>query len=490
MEQKINSFSERIIYEDEETIKGNTNNSLIKNILNYSLLGITVLLTTILLMLMNKSIFPEKMLIPSNLRYLFNFQSQSLEQLNALIIFRFLVIGFVYFYSIVKNYNNLYLNKAIIKKYIPWYFIYLSITIISFGLFFGYFEIYPSKIVNLINLLVALFVINTAYTITNYFNKRKNEPILYKHITIVIVPIIAQLLLLVLVITLSYIWVHSGTSKNVLFYENKFFNWIRNLFTIKAVRNLLLLLLFFAVLFTFIIAANYEMIFFIIYKKYNAPYLKNKFYLIFTFIVSLLIWFIKVFTYKHNLNNIFGIKVKKEYLYFLEIFFVLVITALYIFFNFFHKIKINGNLNNLFLFISTQLLIWTSLLVTGILNEDSLVLTINTFFASLSSLTVFFVFWLKNKKIDLYILIMFIFILLFICLTLFVFGLNYVLTSSKYGNYFFMTIVYKLTVVQILLVLNISILISLEFIMIAKLLFIIIKTNKEKEKNEKIIGNK
>lgn len=140
-----NTLHNKLIY-DNEVINQSNGNSKIKKTLNYLLLSLTVILSTLLLIFSDRTILAEKMLIPSSLKYFFNFQSQSLEQLNALIIFRFLVFGFVFVYSIAKNYNNLYSNKQIAKKYISWYCIYLSLTIISFGLFLVTLKYYHQKL--------------------------------------------------------------------------------------------------------------------------------------------------------------------------------------------------------------------------------------------------------------------------------------------------------------------------------------------------------
>ena len=103
---ETNILHNKLIY-DNEVINQSNGNSKIKKTLNYLLLSLTVILSTLLLIFSDRTILAEKMLIPSSLKYFFNFQSQSLEQLNALIIFRFLVFGFVFVYSIANNYNNL-----------------------------------------------------------------------------------------------------------------------------------------------------------------------------------------------------------------------------------------------------------------------------------------------------------------------------------------------------------------------------------------------
>lgn len=476
-----NILHNKLIY-DNEVINQSNGNSKIKKTLNYLLLSLTVILSTLLLIFSDRTILAEKMLIPNSLKYFFNFQSQSLEQLNALIIFRFLVFGFVFVYSIAKNYNNLYSNKQTAKKYISWYCIYLSLTFISFGLFFGYFEILPSKIVNISLLLLVLFLVNLSYSITNYFQKIKLEPLLYRSKNVLIIPIVSQFILTIIFIALPYIWIYLGQSKDLIFYGNTFFNKLNNLLTVKSIGNVFILFFISLVLITLIVGANYSTINLIINKKYNFELLKNKLYLLACFVISFLLWYIRLFAYKHNLLDIFSNNPKIEYAYLTNITFIFIVLIVNIFINFYKKIQIKGSLNNLLLFITSQILIWLSVVAISILNNNAFIITLNVFFASLASTVLLVVFLIRNKKINIVMLIMSIVLILLIQPILFSFGINYLLTSEKYSNYLFMTIFSKLSLIQIILITNLTCLFVLEAIILIQFFIVIAKIKKDKLK--------
>lgn len=483
---KTNVLTDKLIY-DNEIINQANNNSKIKRILNYLLLSLAIVLSSLLLIFSDQTILAEKMLIPKSLKYFFNFQSQALEQLNSLIIFRFLIIGFVFLYSIIKNYNNLYWNKPIMKKYLVWYFLYLSLTIISFGLFFGYFEIFPSKIVNISLLLLALFIVNFSYLITNYFQMLKLEPILYRNKSVLIVPIVSQFILTLSFIVIPYAWVYSGQTKDLIFYGNSFYTKISNLFAVRNISNLFILFFIFLLLLVLVIGANYQTINLIINKKYDSYLLKNKIYLLSCFVISLLIWYLRLFAYKHNLPNIHDKNLKLEYLYLINIAFVSIVFFVNVFINFYKKIQIKGSLNNSLLFISSQIIIWLSVTFVSVLSYDAFIITMNVFFVSLISIVLFIVFWIKNKKISIPMLIMLLTLIILFQFILFSFGINYLLTSEKYSNCLFMTIFSKLNLVQIILIINLTFLLGILTFILAKFFIVTIKIrkNKVKENNEK-----
>ncbi|WP_029513582.1 MSC_0624 family F1-like ATPase-associated membrane protein [Mycoplasmopsis primatum] len=475
------------IYEDESTVKNNTNNTTITKVMLYFLRIGTIILLLSLLLFINKTILPEKMLLPQSWTFLFNYQSQKLEQLNYLIIWRAIILMFVFTYSLVKNHNNVYANKLIIKKYIPWFILYLLLTISSFTLLFTYTEINTSKLIHLINILTFVFVINLSYTIYNYLNRRKKDPIVYKHKAIIIIPVVSQFLLLSITYALFYSWIFTGVSNQIILYGNPVYKWLNNIFMVQKIENLFLLLLFILTISLLLVGSYFELVYFIIYKKINTGTLKNRFYLMFCIIFSLLLWFIKVFLYKQSAINVFEIKIKRDYLFFLEIAFLFIILGGYIFASVaYSRTKFYGSLNLLTLHLSCQLLIWMSLLTTILLNSDLLVMTVNTVFASLVSLIIFFIYWLKNKNVDVYILVILFSILVLIGITLFVFGINYLLSSSEYNNYYFMTITYSVSIVQILLIINVSLFFVALLAIVVKLFIIIFLTkNIIKENNEK-----
>ena len=81
-----------------------------------------------------------------NISDFLNFDTLKNKQRNFMILIRFALLSFVLFYSIIKNYTNVYFQKETIKKYWPWFTSYLVLTIISFVLLFGYFPNTPAKL--------------------------------------------------------------------------------------------------------------------------------------------------------------------------------------------------------------------------------------------------------------------------------------------------------------------------------------------------------
>ncbi|SFW06883.1 Uncharacterised protein [Chlamydia abortus] len=118
----------------------------------------------------------------------------------------------------------------------------------------------------------------------------------------------------------------------------------------------------------------------------------------------------------------------------------------------------------------------------SILNNNANIITLNVFFASLASTVLLVVFLIRNKKINIVMLIMSIVLILLIQLILFSFGINYLLTSEKYSNYLFMTIFSKLSLIQIILTTNLTCLFVIETIILIQFFIVIAKIKKDKLK--------
>ena len=103
--------------------------------------------------------------------------------------------------------------------------------------------------------------------------------------------------------------------------------------------------------------------------------------------------------------DIFSNNQKIDYVYLTNIAFIFIVLIVNIFINFYKKIQIKGSLNNLLLFITSQILIWLSVVAISILNNNAFIITLNVFFASLASIALLVVFLIRNKKINIVMLI-------------------------------------------------------------------------------------
>ncbi|WP_027334141.1 MSC_0624 family F1-like ATPase-associated membrane protein [Mycoplasma elephantis] len=487
MNEKVNEYSQKI-FDDYESITKKEKNNWLSNIFQIFIFLFFVIATSLIFVFIERTFFINKSI--QNFFIGYNID-QKLEIM--IIIYRFSIIGFAFFYSIYKNFTNIKINVNHITRYIVWYILYFCVSIISFFLLFFYLDNNVKNVIYLTFLLFILYIINTGYSINFFLLKRKSHPLLYKSSKMLIISLISQFILFLILFILSFTFVYSVKSDVIYSYNifnTSFYLWIHDVFTTKNFINLVIIMCSFSILGILLFGANYEKINFIAFNKYNKKYLRHNMMLNFAFFISIVIFVIKLFSLNFNDPDY---KITKQntndYLYLLLGIFGLIISILYIFIMTYKKTKIKGIANNSLCLSTHYFLIWTLLLISSIWCRNNLINLINILLISSSSICVFWIFLytIKNKNV---ILLMFISLLsLLNIISLFIFGLNYLLIANK--NNMFLTIASDISINNIILL--IVVFLSIIFIIynIANLLIILIKiktndlNNKEKYEKER-----
>ncbi|MDC8916796.1 hypothetical protein PR256_00260 [Metamycoplasma hyosynoviae] len=397
---------------------------------------------------------------------------------TAIALYRFTLLISVFVYSITRNYLNVYFQKELIKKYLPWYILYALISMSSMFTLIFFLSNDLMQNFYLMFICVPLFLLNLSYSLYIYFLKRKSDPILYGRIWPTLVSLVAQFIILVVSIILVYMTVKATIYPNAFLENNIIFNFFKNLFVNKSAKNFVIVISLALLLGILAIAVNITRIQFLLAKQYTYSFFKDQLVLVLTYLAATFIWFIKVFTIKVVDLGIVNHKI--EYFYLFEILFGLILTSLYLAITFKKKLQPNGASINSLIFSLFQMLLWVSLLVVGLHSNIQLVNALNIFFISVMSLTMLVVYLKKTNSITITEMIFLITFLIAMVLSMFIFGINQYLLSKS--NNIFYIINSSLYITQIFLVLNVVIAVSFFMFSAIKLIVILLKISKTKEK--------
>lgn len=479
-----NNINQKLIYDDEYSIKNQQKNNILNKVLKYLLIVISLVFITTLLIFSEKTLFANKMLLSNSLNSFFDFSSPRNQQLNFLIIYRFLILSFVLFYSLVKGFANLYWHKVTIKKYIPFYFLYLLLSLTSYTLFFSYFKILPSKLFTISFILIALYIINFSYEIFNFLIQRKTNPLLYKNKNILIISLTFQGILTILFVAISFVWINLGINKDILFVGNKFYETIRDILTIKSASNFVIIVLTFLVLITFIVLSNIKFFALLINKKYDKFYLKNQLLFLLVLFGAVFIWILRIFAYKHNNENISIGSSKATWIYIFQSVFAIVVFIVYMVVSFQKRFEMKSSFRSWLNLAIFQIVLALSLLLTTLFNTNSIVSLINVAVTATTQIVILFVFVKQNKNISLLLLIIIKLAIISSILIFAIIGFNYILTADGNENYLFSIIKSRMNIIQIILLLNFSIAFIMALSLLLKFIlaiYYIRKLNKENE---------
>lgn len=495
MNTKTFTSVNRVIYDDNYSLKQQQKSSFINQFLKGLLSAITLLFFILLLIFAENTLFGlgfgdenKSMMISKSLNAFFDLHSPKYLQLNFLIVFRFFILSFTLFYALIKNFTNLYWHRATIKKYLPWFVLYLVIATISFLLFFTFFSVWPKEVFNLVFLLLVLFLLNLSYEIFNYFISKKTNPLLYDNYKNLIIAMVFQALLLLFVIITPLVWINTGKSPNFLFVDNRFYTRIVDIFTVQSGKNFIILIAFFFFLITFIVLANTNFFALVINKRYDRNYVKNNLWFILLLFSAIFIWLLRVFAYKHENENLPVGNNHLLWVYILQSFFAIIILILYMVFTLKKRLSVKSSLNTLLNLVVTQTILSLSLFLVTLFNSKSVVSLINVFITITVQMSVFGIYIFQNKNISTKLLVLLKVIMILIILTAAIVGFDYLLTSDHHNNYLFSNIQSKMNLVQIMLLLNFSLsftLISYLTIKFAMVIFKINKLNKELNNEKK-----
>ncbi len=454
-------LEETKIFNDYHNFAVGKKKSALVKVYKYTLLGIFLLFSLLLLVFIERTFFGFGNLMFQNWKIsdFLNFDTLKNKQRNFMILIRFALLSFVLFYSIIKNYTNVYFQKETIKKYWPWFTSYLVLTVISFVLLFGYFPNTPAKLSYSFLLLIPLFILNLVYAIYLYKLKKKTDPNSYNNRTSIMIGLISQGLIVLITIIAMSAWVLSAKSNvNVeesLFNNNGFNDFWNKLFTVKTTTNLVLILLFTTISMTILIGAFSDKIAFLFFKQNKKEYYRDRIIISLTSFAFILVWTLRSLFYKIDSKSIFGNSLE-NYAYLTEILIGAIIFSLFVVSQFTKKIKTASPILNLVNHVFAQTLLWTTLFTMTLLNkQNTMVNMINVFFVGIFSFAMLVIYFIKNTNYNLVITFFIRFAILGSILALITFCVNQILISNK--NYIFLTIDSNLYLTQIMLVLSTAI---------------------------------
>ncbi|QSF13618.1 MSC_0624 family F1-like ATPase-associated membrane protein [Mycoplasma sp. Mirounga ES2805-ORL] len=445
------------VYDNYETLLKNQNINWIAKICKISIVLFLSLSWLMILIFSTRTIFAKPMLLNNSIYFFMNLDVSQQKTANFLILFRVILLSFVLFYSAYRNYINIDLYEKNIKLYLPFFILYFSLSIVSVVLFFTFFSLFTKSIIQLSFILIPVLLLSIADQVTRFILGRKFNPTLYRNKIPILISVFSQVVLVTVTMLILFLW--SSANYNSMFGENGnnyFYDKWQKLFTERKFSNFFLILFAFLFLAILIMGSNIYFVVYLINKKYNEYFLKNKITLAISLLASTLVWFVILLFEKNKIILITGESQKNEYIYLIETALILILFTLFAFLTLYKKIKTKSTLINLVYFSCFNLLIWTSLIITIFLNDNNNVNSINLFFASIVGLASYIIFRFKNKNINTWITFFAKLNLISSILTILVFGLNKILLNSDPKNYLFYTIDSNLYLTQIFVVIQVS----------------------------------
>ncbi|MGZ9414410.1 MSC_0624 family F1-like ATPase-associated membrane protein [Mycoplasma sp. 5370] len=391
--------------------------------------------------------------------------TQAIRQYNFLIITKAVILFFVFFYSIIKNYINLVFHKELIKIYIPWYILYYLFSLASFILFFT-FDPYSNitkdivyKYFWLLFILVPLVISNIANYFYFYFTKKNKNKIGNNKLSSIIVSSIAQTLFLSGYITTFWLLIEpvKETGNAFILDKSQIYLFMEQLFSVKTALNVVYMIAIILTITILVIGMNFPKIQFLLKKEYNHLYFKSQIILYLSSLFALIIWFIFILIKTQKNTDV--ISSSKEHSYIalsVQIIFVLIVSALYFVVNLLKPLQPKGKINPSFYFVVVQLLIWLSVIIAVRFSTELLINSIILIVSSVIStiISLFYLIYIKN--ISFYMILLTFVFLGAISLLLFVSSLNTILIEKQ--NYALSSFNINFTMNEILIIFIITVL--------------------------------
>lgn len=451
---KNETLQDKKIYDNYENLMENSKNNFIVRIYKLVILGLIALATLMILIFAKQTIMGEKIWksINRNISSFLSFEDPTTEQANTVILFKTTLLLFTLYYCLIKNYLNLHIQKDLIKKYYIWFSLYSSMLLISFVLLFTYNSAYPFANFCLLFLLVPLYLINIAQRLYLHFYKAKTDPINYGNKIYLILPLVSQGFLVASILAIFFAWNASAQMKNILFYQNKFNDFIKSTLTTKSALNLFIVIVFFIYMALLLLLTNLEKIVFLINKRFTREYFTFHLQIVLTIFFAAILCLIPAFIWKIPATNYLGTLNKNEYFFLFEIFFAALILCSYCLLVFKAKQKINGSLLSTLYFSLHQLVLWLSLLIVSLYKQNSHITLANIFTISIISFAMIAIYIIKTKNIDVLTMLLLILNITFNIFTLTISMLNQLLLQNK--NFAFYVIAANVSLIQIFLILQ------------------------------------
>nr|VZR97484.1 hypothetical protein MF5295_00334 [Mycoplasma feriruminatoris] len=470
-------------YDDGSNLILETKKNKIVSIYKTIILSFFFVSMSLLIFLSDYSIFNKN--IPNSYQFLFNFSQPLFEQYNWVVLFRISLLGFLYFYSLRKAYINIELNKPYLKKYTIWFSLYFITSIIAFVLFFTYSPLEAQNVINLIYSLIGLLLIDVSYVLFKYKTRKKLNPLVYQNKWSLIVDLISRIVLVSLVVSIFLIWVNQGGEGYEMLVNNKFYEYVLNLFRIKSFTNFLIIItsfIFVGLLFT---GLKIYTILQIVYKQYSFEVIRDKLNLYLTGVIVVFIWLTSlVFLKIPPTHEVFVQNDSLEYLYLLFSLLNIIITVVYLWFKQF-KNKLNSPLIKISYLTIFHFIIWTIFMIATFLTTNTKVGIINLLITII--LVAISYYWhIKSSRFNNYynyLLITLNIIMIFIISL--IFGFNQILLSHNNKNLFIIPLKANLLqVISIFIVAFqiINVIYPLTYMLVTSIR--ILKTNQKEKKYE------
>ncbi|WFQ90880.1 hypothetical protein MFERI13461_00305 [Mycoplasma feriruminatoris] len=470
-------------YDDGSNLILETKKNKIVSIYKTIILSFFFVSMSLLIFLSDYSIFNKN--IQNSYQFLFNFSQPLFEQYNWVVLFRISLLGFLYFYSLRKAYINIELNKPYLKKYTIWFSLYFITSIIAFVLFFTYSPLEAQNVINLIYSLIGLLLIDVSYVLFKYKTRKKLNPLVYQNKWSLIVDLISRIVLVSLVVSIFLIWVNQGGEGYEMLVNNKFYEYVLNLFRIKSFTNFLIIItsfIFVGLLFT---GLKIYTILQIVYKQYSFEVIRDKLNLYLTGVIVVFIWLTSlVFLKIPPTHEVFVQNDSLEYLYLLFSLLNIIITVVYLWFKQF-KNKLNSPLIKISYLTIFHFIIWTIFMIATFLTTNTKVGIINLLITII--LVAISYYWhIKSSRFNNYynyLLITLNIIMIFIISL--IFGFNQILLSHNNKNLFIIPLKANLLqVISIFIVAFqiINVIYPLTYMLVTSIR--ILKTNQKEKKYE------
>ncbi|AZZ65715.1 hypothetical protein DMC14_002910 [Metamycoplasma phocicerebrale] len=490
MKQTVD-ISKTRIYNDYNPFFLGRKNNLTVRIYKYVLLSILALGLIFTLIFIKKTFFASQMFTSWTVLDFLNFETPQNQQRNTLILLRFIILMFIFIYTIWKNYVNIYFQKEAIKKYWPWFTSYLVFSVTAFIMLFTFFDNKPTNIAYLYFFLIPLFVLNLTYSILNYKLKTKTDPNSHNNKISLIVGLVSQFLLSAVVIIALLLWVWGANSKTSikenLFVNNTFYEYWKQLANGEKSGAVFIIFAFTLLVLSLIIGSNSNAISFLAFKQNKQDYFKNSIMFSIIIFASIIVWTIRVLTIQWDNTSVLGYTLNNYYFLF-EILFAVCVVVAYILFQYLNRLKSNSHIINTISLSFAQATLWASLLLITVLSKNNdFVNLINLFFVSVSSLVILGSYFIKTINYNIALSIFLKFGIISITIAIIVFNLNHILLANN--NQIFQIINSNLELTQFFMLIVSTIWIIFLIWTIVWLIFVANKITffKNKRKKEEIL---
>lgn len=372
-----------------------------------------------------------------------NMDSFVTKHYNWVLIYRFVLLSFVFYYTIIKTINAIRIEREIFDKYVYLFFSYIALGLTALCLLIFYVpkadQVISStwKMYYLSFILIPLLVIEIVNCVFMYMTKRKTEPLVYGQKYIYIVSISFKFIVVFTWLFFAYFFIYMSkfnnkTNQAHTIFENPMYVWFYNLLHVKNVLNFFVLSILFIVVFALISLSFFDNIIIYYIKLEYKRYAKKHIYALLSISLSILIWFIYIMTLNSDKNTaILATKNNTKWIYWFIANTIIVSGALslFIYFSFSNKMGNKSILLKTIMMFGTQLIIYLFLLLNALANKNTLSAKINLFITIAASIAVLIIFSIKTKHNNFgYSALLYIFTLLLIILFSF-YGLNELLLN-------------------------------------------------------------